>query len=173
MSNRAKQTTADGGVGLTPMQKIQKYFDLVAMEEYGGHDSILPSVMMLESATFDPTPSNPHNAKTVFSLTVPRSLCNMSGSLHGGAVALIFDICTSTAVAVTAKKGFWDTGNVSRTLNCTYIRPVKEGARVTVESEVVHLGKRMGMTRGVMRGEDGKICYTCEHGKAAVGKSSL
>jgi acyl-coenzyme A thioesterase 13 len=60
-------------------------------------------------------------------------------------------------------------------VNCTYLRPAPVGAKVFVESWVVHLGKRMGQTAGVMRldSEDGKVCYTCEHGKAAVGGSSL
>jgi hypothetical protein len=67
---------------------------------------------------------------------------------------------------------------------------------VFIESWVVHLGKRMGLTMGAMRlgSEDGKTCYTvnvdaldsckayadfvcydsqCEHGKAAVGSSTL
>jgi acyl-coenzyme A thioesterase 13 len=60
-------------------------------------------------------------------------------------------------------------------VNCTYLRPAPEGAKVYVESKVVHLGKRMGLTVGVMRLDsmDGKVCYTCEHGKATVGPSSL
>lgn len=99
----------------------------------------------------------------------------MSGSLHGGAVALIFDICTSTAINAVNREGFWDTGHVSRNLNCTYMRPAPEGAKVFVESWVVHLGKRMGLTAGVMKLDslDGKVCYSCEHGKASVGSSSL
>jgi hypothetical protein len=37
-----------------------------------------------------------------------------------------------------------------------------------VESEVMHLGARMGMVRGVIRRKsDGAVCYVCEHGKAA------
>lgn len=94
----------------------------------------------------------------------------MSGNLHGGAVALIFDICTSTAITAAAKDGFWDTGHVSRNLNCTYLRPAADGSKVYVESQVVHLGKRMGLVTGVIKTEDGKVCYTCEHGKAAVGQ---
>jgi hypothetical protein len=58
--------------------------------------------------TFEPTKDNPNNASSVFSFTVPAELCNMggalpdsdnclvladlngiTGSLHGGAVALI------------------------------------------------------------------------------------
>ena len=43
------------------------------------------------------------------------------------------------------------------------------GSKITIEGQVVHLGKRLGMTTGVIRGEDGKVCYTCEHQKAVVG----
>ena len=112
-------------------------------------------------------------------MTVPHALCNMSGSLHGGAVALIFDICTSVTIAIAAKEGFWDLGHVSRTLNCTYLRPAAEGQKVLVESEVVHLGRRMGVVRGVIRGAEGegegegKVYYTCEHGKACLDGGRL
>lgn len=96
-------------------------------------------------------------------------------NLHGGAVALIFDICTSTAITAISRDGFWDTGHVSRNLNCTYLRPAAEGTKVYVIAEVVHLGKRQGLTKGEIRleSEDGKIAYTCEHQKAALGSSSL
>jgi len=72
-------------------------------------------------------------------------------------------------VTPVAREGFWDTGHVSRTLNCTYLRPAPMNSECTVESEVVHLGKQLGMVRGVIRRKsDGAICYTCEHGKARV-----
>jgi acyl-coenzyme A thioesterase 13 len=154
----------------------------------------LPHILTLESVTVKPTPKDPHNSRVVYSFVVPKQLCNMGGNLHGGAVALIFDICTSTAITAVSRDGFWDTGthlhsiqaeveastddrigHVSRNLNCTYLRPAPEGAKVYVISEVVHLGKRQGLTKGEIRmeSEDGKIAYTCEHGKAAVGSSSL
>jgi acyl-coenzyme A thioesterase 13 len=156
-----------------PSSKQHTALSTTTLTHIQGHDSALIHLMTLESATYEPTPSHPHNAKTVFSFVIPNSLCNMVGTLHGGAVALIFDICTTTAIMAGAKEGFWDTGHVSRTLNCTYLRPAAEGQKVWVESEVVHLGRKLAMTRGLIRTEDGKVCYTCEHGKAAVGGSSL
>jgi len=107
--------------------------------------------------------------RSTFALTVPISLCNGGSNLHGGAVALIFDLCTSMTVAAVAREGFWDSAHVSRTLNCTYLRPAPVGTTLLIESEVVHLGKTMGMLKGVMRREgDGAVCYTCEHGKVQV-----
>src|ERR1700753_4168196 len=81
-----------------------------------------------------PTETEPGRA--TFSLLVPKSLCNAGNNLHGGAVALIFDMCTSMAVIVASREGFWDTGHVSRTLNCTYLRPAPEGTELIVEAEV-------------------------------------
>ena len=77
-------------------------------------------------------------------------------------------------VGVVAREGFWDTGHVSRTLNCTYLRPAPEGSELLVECEVVHLGKTMAELKGVMRRkEDGKVCYVCEHGKVKVDFTSM
>ncbi|KAJ4323434.1 hypothetical protein N0V94_001907 [Neodidymelliopsis sp. IMI 364377] len=129
---------------LTPEEKAKKWFEVAMSEDYEGHDSMLPRVLKLESVTVAPTNGNPHNSRIVYSFTVPKELCNMGG-------------------------------HVSRNLNCTYLRPAAEGTKVYVISEVVHLGKRQGLTKGEIRleSEDGKIAYTCEHGKAAVGQSSL
>lgn len=72
-------------------------------------------------------------------------------------------------------KSHFSQGHVSRTLNCTYLRPAPVGTKVFIESHVVHLGKRLAQTAGVMRlgSVDGKVCYTCEHGKAAIGGTNL
>ena len=97
-------------------------------------------------------------------------ICNAAGHLHGGFVALAFDMLTSLTLSPRAREDFWDTGHVSRTLNCTYLRPAPEGSELLVESEVVHLGRNQALLKGVMRRkDDGKVCYTCEHGKVKLG----
>ena len=113
--------------------------------------------------------TDPNIAHCTFSLKVPRSLCNAAGSLHGGAVATIFDATTSMAIAPVMREGFWDSGHVTRTLNCSYLRPAPEGTELLIECEIVHLGKRMGMIKGVMKRKDnGALCSTCEHHKTLV-----
>ena len=49
------------------------------------------------------------------------------------------------------------------------------GSTIFVESWVVHLGQRMGVTMGTMKmgSMDGKVCYTCEHGKASLGGANM
>jgi len=119
-----------------------------------------------------PTETEPGRA--TFSLLVPKSLCNAGNNLHGGAVALIFDVCTSMAVVVASREGFWDRGHVSRTLNCTYVRPAPEGTELIVECEIVHLGSSLAQLSGTMRRKDnGKVCYTCEHGKVKVDFAAM
>lgn len=82
-------------------------------------------------------------------------------------------MCTSMSINALSHPGFWDSGHVSRNLNCTYLRPIPEGGKIWIESEVVHLGRKMGLTRGVIKDEKGRVCYVCEHGKAITGGGKL
>jgi acyl-coenzyme A thioesterase PaaI-like protein len=86
------------------------------------------------------------------------------GNLHGGAAALIFDICTTTALAPISKPGYWQFAGVSAGLSVTYLRPVPCGSEVEVFSEVVSAGKRLATLRGEIR-LGGKVCMIAEHMK--------
>jgi acyl-coenzyme A thioesterase 13 len=83
-------------------------------------------------------------AKVTFSLTVAPDLCSRSGNIHGGAVALIVDMCTTMAQAPVARPGFWEFGGVSRTLTTTYMRPIPMGTEALVVCEVLQVGKALG-----------------------------
>jgi len=107
--------------------------------------------------------------KSVFEYQVNKHHTNGMGNLHGGCTATLFDYCTTTALIPLAKPGFWMLPGVSRTLNVTYIRPVPIGEVVLIESEVIHVGKRLAVLKGVMkRKSDGATMAVCEHGKVNI-----
>jgi uncharacterized protein (TIGR00369 family) len=109
--------------------------------------------------------SKPHPPVT-FSLTVQGAHCNNMQTLHGGCTATIFDICTTLALACVARPGCWDMLGVSRTLNITYMAPVRAGEQVLIACEIVQVGRNLATLRGIItKAEGGQIVATCEHGK--------
>ncbi|EKG19215.1 Histidine phosphatase superfamily clade-1 [Macrophomina phaseolina MS6] len=143
--------------------------------QYCGQD-ICVALKLVEARLRDETSDDKSAplSTVVFELRITPDLCTPEGSVHGGVVPLIFDITTSSAINAAAKPGFWDNSHSSRTLSCSYLRPVKMGETVLIESELVALGKRSALTRGVMRkkgrnGQKGEACYTCEHDKVNTG----
>lgn len=109
-------------------------------------------------------------AQATFSFKVPSTYTNQpEGSsrltTHGGAIALFFDMLTSLAIIASNFEG-WESTGVSRGLSVTYLRPPVEGEACLVETEVIQIGRRLAMVRGVMKREaDGALLATCEHQK--------
>lgn len=103
-----------------------------------------------------------------YAFRVHPSLCNRSGTLHGGAASTLFDTLTSTALLTLGRLGKWETLGVSRTLSVTFMRPMSMNTKVFLECEVVAAGKKMANLRGTMRSPEGKICAMCIHDKAAI-----
>jgi acyl-coenzyme A thioesterase 13 len=94
---------------------------------------------------------------------------NRMDNMHGGAVAVVFDMCTTMCTGPIARKDFWWFGGVSRKLDVTYLRPVNVGSRIVIECELLQIGKRLATIRGVMRDKsDGKILAVAEHNKASI-----
>ncbi|GIZ44431.1 hypothetical protein CKM354_000762900 [Cercospora kikuchii] len=107
--------------------------------------------------------------KAVFSFKATRYYCNISGNLHGGAQATIYDMLTSFAMQAIGIKGFWLNGGVSRTLECTYLRPAPEGTDLLCEVEVLSTGKTLSLHRGIIkRADNGAVISVGKHDKAAV-----
>lgn len=64
--------------------------------------------------------------------------------MHGGAVSLVFDMCTTMAAAPAASKDWWEFGGVSRGLSLTFLRPIARGTEVLIECEVLQMSRRYG-----------------------------
>jgi acyl-coenzyme A thioesterase PaaI-like protein len=115
------------------------------------------------------TRTGPNSTSIVFTFKVSRFYCNVSGNLHGGAQATIYDMLTGMAIQGIGRRDFWLNGGVSRSLSVTYLRPAPEGTELECDVELMHAGKSLALMRGVMRrADDGKLISTCEHDKAAV-----
>jgi acyl-coenzyme A thioesterase 13 len=140
--------------------------ELINTSDYKGFDTSPLAACKFVSASAE-------TQSTTWELHVTPGLCNKSGNLHGGAAATILDSLTSTALLTIAKPGFLDAGHVSRSLICTYTRPVPVGTTVRVECEVVAAGKNTALVRGVIRTADGKACVHCAHDKAVFKKPPI
>lgn len=79
-----------------------------------------------------------------FEFKVVRPLCNRLDNMHGGAISLTYDMCTTMTMAPASKIDFWFFGGVSRTLSITFLRPAKIGMDVIVECELMQIGTRLG-----------------------------
>jgi acyl-coenzyme A thioesterase 13 len=139
---------------------------------YNGTPST-PGLSLLNVTT--PTPTT---ALVTFTYTPPSFYANPLGNLHGAAHALIYDNCTTLALAAIAKPGFWMLGGVSRVLDVKYVRALRVGEEVRVEVEVVHVGRQQAALRGLVRDKRGRVVSTCEHDKTNIdpvveGKAKL
>lgn len=94
--------------------------------------------LKLVSATSSP------RVTATFELKVVRALCNRLDNMHGGAIGLVYDMCTTMAMAPASRSDFWFFGGVSRTLSVTFLRPPKIGMDVLVECELLQIGSRLG-----------------------------
>ncbi|MFE7415151.1 PaaI family thioesterase [Streptomyces laurentii] len=97
-----------------------------------------------------------------FTMPVQDHFTNHLGFLAGGILSTVVDAALGCAVlsAVPADKDI-----VTLDLNVDFLRPVREIAGpVTVDAEVVHLGRNRGLASCRVVDADGRLC--------AVGKSS-
>ncbi|CZR65932.1 related to thioesterase family protein [Phialocephala subalpina] len=149
----------------SPEDRVREF-----MNGYDGSDGVegFDSALMRQHLRFINATSTP-TATVTFELMIAPPLCNRMSNLHGGAASLIFDMCTTMAVAPISRVDFWAFGGVSRTLTVTFLRPVSVGTVVVIECEVIQIGKQLATIRGVMkRKSDWKVLCTAEHNKARM-----
>jgi acyl-coenzyme A thioesterase 13 len=134
-------------------------------------ESVCFDTLPLQHATF--VSASAESQSTSWSFTAAPALCNKGGNLHGGCAATLLDSLTSATLLTIAKPGFLDGGHVSRTLSCTFLRPVPMGTECVVECRVVAAGKRTANVTGEIKTKDGKVCVTCVHDKAVFERVKL
>ena len=146
-----------------PLELVRHFVKALHPNGYNGHDaSILRGINVISASTAP-------LITVVSRISIIPDYCNGMGNLHGGATALIFDLCTTLPLSIIRKEGFWEMVGVTRTLNVSYMDAVEKGEEVEVTAEVIKVGKKLAHVRGLMRrvegGKAGKIVATCEHGK--------
>ena len=119
--------------------------DFVEAMLAGRHDPSfeyeLCKALTVVSASLTPKP------RAVARLTVTLAMCNLSGTLHGGAISTLFDVWTTVALATARREGYWELAGVTRTLSTTCLLPVFPGDEIEIEGEVVQIGKKLGKRR--------------------------
>ncbi|KAF5566286.1 hypothetical protein FPANT_14137 [Fusarium pseudoanthophilum] len=152
-----------------PAQRIRSYLETyrnTSDKGAGFDDELMREKLQVVSA--ETSPDN-KTATAVFLLRPGQSLSNRLGNIHGGAIALIYDMCTTMSAAPLSRKGFWEFGGVSRNLSVTYIRPARADRDVLVECQILHMGERFVTIRGQMRDkESGALLSVAEHSKVSV-----
>ena len=79
----------------------QKFVEAMLTDSHDhGFDYNLCKAMTVVSASLTPKP------RAVTRLTVTLAMCNISGTLHGGAISTLFDVCTTVALATARRKGY-------------------------------------------------------------------
>lgn len=153
-----------------PLERIQTFWSAAAQNTDPANAAwdtpLQPYITPVSASVLTPS-----TCIATYILTVDSKLCNRSGNLHGGAAATIFDLLTSISIAPLAKEGRFTYAGVSRTLNCTYLRPVPLGMKALVTCEVIAVSGRLAHIRAWMKEcdesgkENGEVLVVCEHGK--------
>lgn len=123
------------------LSRVKDWIDLTVIkrDNYRGHDAdLVTNHITIISASLDPV------ARVISRFTVAETMLNAGGNMHGGAIATIFDNCSSLPLILISKEGFWEWSGLSRSLNVVYLAAVREGELIEVEAEVVKVTKRLG-----------------------------
>jgi len=115
----------------------------------------------------DPPTRPSAHPSCLLELDMTSEYANLNEVVHGGAAALVFDMCTTLSLCPIARPGYWDfMGGVTRTLNVSYLKAIPSGTKIRIRSWAVQHGRTATLLRGQMESVDGQIVYaTCEQHK--------
>ncbi|KIW82272.1 hypothetical protein Z517_05299 [Fonsecaea pedrosoi CBS 271.37] len=151
-----------------PKKRIEAYIQAYRNPEMA-HVQTFDLAFMRDHITVVSASTTPEKTTAVFEMKAAPLFTNRMGNMHGGAVAMIHDMCTTMAAAPLARRDFWWFGGVSRTLLITYLRPVRQNMDLVIECQVLQQGTRLSTIRGEMRDKrTGQLLSVAEHNKASI-----
>ncbi|KAL0084628.1 HotDog domain-containing protein [Phycomyces blakesleeanus] len=106
--------------------------------------------------------------RVVWEFKVQRSHCNLLGSLHGGCVATIIDVCSSFSLLTFDGKEKWKYVGVSTDLAISYMRGISAGGLARIECNIQRVGKNMANIHTSIYDEKNNLCYTGSHTKFCI-----
>ncbi|KAL5361615.1 HotDog domain-containing protein [Aspergillus floccosus] len=159
----ATEKQVHGKTGADFMVKVENYLEQVVQayqaKKRWGCDTQTHN-LRVESAVPGPPP------KISFLFTVSENMCNSAGDLHGGCVATLIDNFTTVLLGVISRPGFYGQLGVSRSLEVTYFRPLRQGDEGRLICYVVNAGKTLAALRAELYdARSGSLCAAGENDK--------
>lgn len=106
----------------------------------------------------------------MFEYTVQSEHCNFMGTLHGGALATLFDVCNTISLGMVGRRDWGESLGIGQTQNITVFHAAKLRQKVIFDVEISHIGSTSCTMRAVMRDKvSGQMLAVCEHGRLNVG----
>jgi len=99
--------------------------------------------------------------KGSFKMKVDESHLNGLGTLHGGMTAFLVDYLTTIAVFTKPPH----LPGVSIDMSISYLRAAPVGEEITINAEVVKMGRNLVFTSAELLNEDGKLVAKASHTK--------
>ncbi|KFY41771.1 hypothetical protein V494_02800 [Pseudogymnoascus sp. VKM F-4513 (FW-928)] len=145
---------------------VQSVFDRFRLISADAPEKFFDDQVMRDTKVIDGHP----DGRASFEFPTTPYYGNINGVLHGGAIAVIFDMLSTPALAPLSRPDYWDfLGGVTRSLNISYLRGVPINSVVRVNSTVKQVGRTMALIQSEIVSLDGKTTYcTCEHHKVSV-----
>ena len=102
-------------------------------------------------------------SQVLIRMTPVKSMGNLNGTLHGGALMTIIDLCTTVAIMSVDRK---NRANVSAELSTSFLSGGSLTQDLLILSQVDRVGRNLAFTQASLYDSDLKLIATGKHTKA-------
>ncbi|OJJ97654.1 hypothetical protein ASPACDRAFT_45750 [Aspergillus aculeatus ATCC 16872] len=136
-------------------QKLKKFWDVTAED----------CRLRIESVAERP------DASVTYRFVATQAMCGPQMHLHGGCTTTLVENLTSLLIVAASTPDRFSDSGVSRNMRMTYLHPLPLGAEIRTVCRIVHLGRRMALTRAeIYDVGSGKLCAIGEHEKVNMDR---